>query len=237
MHLLATRTLFAIALITGLGVAVAARSPGGGAPPIPTSPEVPQIPVAPTVLQPILPTDSRHVRFQNLLPGQGKGVEGEKKGEGDKKADKSELPLIVETGPELTLGECITIALERQPSLKAVKASLAASEDGYRSLSNFGTVGTFFSPDLDIRKQQAQRGLAAAAAQYQQAHNEIVQDVTRLYYSAVYAKQQQAIADNFAGTLDQTVESIRAILDTEPDPKKLEGLTRGKLFSAENGLK
>lgn len=66
-----------------------------------------------------------------------------------------------ETGPEMTLGECITVALERQPRLKAVKASTAATEAGYKALTNFGTASTLISPDLDIRKQQAKRGLMA----------------------------------------------------------------------------
>ena len=102
---------------------------------------------------------------------------------------------VVETGPELTLGECIAIAIERHPHLKAVKASTSASTTGFNSLINFGTLGTLVSPDLDIRKQQAQRGLEGAAGSYQKEHNEIVQDATRLYYSAVYAKQQQGVAD------------------------------------------
>ena len=37
-------------------------------------------------------------------------------------------------GPELSLGECIAIAVERHPHLKAVQASTAATQAGYRAL-------------------------------------------------------------------------------------------------------
>lgn len=141
-----------------------------------------------------------------------------------------------ETGPELSLGECIAIALERSPNLRAERASLAASQSGYSALMRFGTVGTLVSPDLSIRKQQAERGLAAAAASYQKAHNEVVYDVTRLYYTAVYAKQQEAIAAEVTEYLEAMVKLVRTILDTTADPKDLAGLNEGKWLTMRIGL-
>jgi outer membrane protein TolC len=190
------------------------------------------VPVAPTIPAPV-PPPGPHVRFQNLIPTQGKAAEPEKAGN----AQKKEPIQFVETGPELSLGECISIALERQPSLKAARASMAATEAGYRSVMNFGTVGTLISPDLNIRKEQAQRGLAAAAADYQKAYNEVVQDVTRLYYTAVYARQQQQIADDLVGQLADLNDIIREILKTATKPEELGGLNPGKLYVAEMGLR
>lgn len=141
-----------------------------------------------------------------------------------------------ETGPEMTLGECIAVALERQPSLKAVLESTAATEAGYRALSNFGTASTILSPDLEIRKQQAKRGLMATSAEYQKLHNEIVQDVTRLYYTAVYARQQQQLAENVVVRIEFYVGLGRTLLETEKDPKNLEGFNTLKLRMMENGL-
>jgi len=66
--------------------------------------------------------------------------------------------------PELTLGECIAIAIERQPSLKAVQASQQATLTGQQALNNIGRVGSLLSPDLPIRKQQSSRGVVAAAS-------------------------------------------------------------------------
>jgi outer membrane protein TolC len=142
----------------------------------------------------------------------------------------------VDSGPELSLGECIAMALERQPSLKAVQASTSALEIGYRSLSKMGTAATLLSPDLEIRKQQAKRGLMATSAEYQKLHNEIVQDVTRLYYTAVYAKQQQQLAEYTVFNLDVLVNSGRELLEAEKDPKLLEGFNKIKLQIMEDGL-
>ena len=101
----------------------------------------------------------------------------------------------------------------------------------------FGTVGTLISPDLDIRKQQAQRGLAGTAGEYQKVHNEIVQDVTRLYFSAVYAKQQQAIADNVIEDLEELEKLIKSILKEAKTPADAAGLNPGKLLTLQMGLK
>jgi hypothetical protein len=141
-----------------------------------------------------------------------------------------------ESGPELSLGECIAIALERSPNLRAERASLAATQSGFTALMKFGTVGTLVSPDLSVRKQQAERGLAAAAASYQKVHNDVVYDVTRLYYTAVYAKQQEAIAAEVTDYLEAMVKLVRTILDTTADPKDLAGLNEGKWLTIRIGL-
>jgi outer membrane protein TolC len=156
------------------------------------------------------------------------GKNGQKNGNNEKYPD---------VGPELTLGECIAIALERQPALKAVKASTEATEAGHRALSKFGTPATIISPDLEIRKQQAQRGLMATSAEYQKLHNEVVQDVTRLYYTSVYAKQQQQLAKQVVDRLHFLVELGRKLLDDPKlDPKTLEGFNTLKLRMMETGL-
>jgi len=193
-----------------------------------------QQPVSPTVPAPAPRVQKHNVKLQNPLPAPAPlphtaAKNGQKNGNGN--SDK--LP---DTGPELTLGECVAIALERQPALKAVKASTAATEAGYRSLTNFGTVGTIISPDLEIRKQQAKRGLMATSAEYQKLHNEVVQDVTRLYYTAVYAKQQQELAELVVLRLTSLVEVGRELLKTVKDPKLLEGFNNLKLSIMEDGL-
>ncbi|MDY3551110.1 TolC family protein [Gemmata sp. JC717] len=142
-----------------------------------------------------------------------------------------------EAGPELSLGECVSIALARQPSLRAVLESTAAVEIGYKSLSNFGTAATLFSPDVDVRKQQAKRGLMATSAEYQKLHNELVQDVTRMYYTAVYAKQQQELANRVVLRLDNLIEIGREYLKTAPAQElKESGFNTLKLQMMENGL-
>jgi outer membrane protein TolC len=183
--------------------------------------------------------------FQNKLPpparlpkdaaGAANSAQPDKDGDknGKKNGNNDRYP---ETGPELSLGECIAIALDRQPSLKATRASAAATEAGYRALTNFGTVGTIISPDLEIRKQQAYRGLMAASAEYQKKHNEVVQDVTRLYYTAVYANQAKQVADNIVVQMDFLVKVGRKLLEDVKDPEQLKGFNTLKLRMMEDGL-
>src|SRR5262245_45158621 len=175
MSLPARTPLFAARLLAGLlplsvmiTATVSAKQPGPVAPTVPAP--------APGSIRP-----GPAIRFQPmpmplsapapLQPG-GVGNAGQGSKHGNDKDWEERCP---ETGPELSLGECIAIALERQPALKAAKDSALATQRGYEALTNFGTVGTIISPDLEIRKQQAYRGLMATSAEYQKLHNEIVQ--------------------------------------------------------------
>jgi outer membrane protein TolC len=109
--------------------------------------------------------------------------------------------------------------------LKAVMASELATTRGQQSLENIGRVGQTLSPDLPIRKEQASRGVIAAAADVQKTHNEVVQDVTRLYYTVVYAGQQEAIAADVVAQIELLVDIGEKILKS-PMPGQM---TRQKL--------
>jgi outer membrane protein TolC len=208
---------------------------GVGQPPLPTIPDPLALPNGPALPVPPPPVGA-DARARNAIAAKV-GLQKDKD-EKDKYDDPTpDLAPVVEKGPELSLGECIAIAEEHHPILKAARASLSATQAGSRALNNFGTPATLLSPDLDIRKQQAQRGLIASSAEYQRAHNEIVQDVTRLYYSAVYAKQQDAVAAGLIPQLRDYIRIARQLLDTEPDPKNLEGLTPGKVDVMRIGLR
>jgi hypothetical protein len=126
-------------------------------------------------------------------------------GNGDKPKD---------TTPELSLGECIALAVENQPALRAVRSSQNATGTGQQALNNIGRIGSLLSPDLPIRKQQAERGVIAAAADVQKLHNEVVHDVTRLYYSVVYARQQEQLADDIVAQLRAFVKLSEDLLNS-----------------------
>jgi outer membrane protein TolC len=115
---------------------------------------------------------------------------------------------------ELNLGECIGIAVERQPALRAVRASQEATGSGQSALNNMGRIGQLLSPDLPIRKQQAERGVIAAAADVQKLHNELVHDVTRLYFTVVYARQQLQLANDIAAQMKEFVKLAEALLNS-----------------------
>ena len=187
-------------------------------------------PVSPTVAPPVPAPRGHSVKAQQPLP-----APAPLPAQPDDKAAPGEP--AAETGPELTLGECIAIALERQPSLKAVQASAAATEAGFRSINKLNTAATLFAPDLDIRKQQARRGLMANSAEYQKLHNEVVQDATRLYYTAVYAGQQGQVAERVVLRLDTLVEIAREFLKTATAKELQEsGFNLLKLRLMESGL-
>ncbi|MGL6072768.1 MAG: TolC family protein [Fimbriiglobus sp.] len=127
-----------------------------------------------------------------------KASKKEKEDEKDKDDKKANPPLI--EGPPLTLGQCLAIAYERQPKIRAALLSHQSGEASYKALFNLGRIPERLTPDLEFRKQQACRGLAVSAASYQQTVQETTQDVTVLYYSYIYAKQQEATA---AGVIEQ----------------------------------
>ncbi len=188
-------------------------------------------PVAPTVPTAAPTVHGHSVKAQNPLPQPAPLPHTP-----DKNGQNGVADRYPESGPELTLAQCIAIALERQPSLAALRSSTAATEAGYRALSNFGTPATFISPDLEIRKQQAKRGLMATSAEFQKLHNEVVQDVTRLYYTSVYAKQQQQLAETVVARLTVLVDIAERLLKETKDAKDLEGFNTLKLQLMKTGL-
>ncbi|MDB5309665.1 MAG: Outer rane efflux protein [Gemmataceae bacterium] len=143
--------------------------------------------------------------------------------EGEKANDEKEV--AKDAGPELALGECIAIALERQPALKAVRASQQATSAGMHALNNIGRLGSLLSPDLPIRKEQSSRGVIAAAADVQKLHNEVVHDVTRLYYTVVYAHQQEQLAEEVVAQIELLVLAANKLLQSKQPGE----MTRAKL--------
>jgi outer membrane protein TolC len=131
--------------------------------------------------------------FLPLLPG---GLTAQ-----EPSAAKSPTEAVAPAAAQLTLGECLGVARERRPMVRAAILSYQASEASYAALFNLGTVPDLVTPDLPIRKQQAERGLTLAAAEVQKALQETTQDVTVLYYSYVYAKQQEQTAADISEQL------------------------------------
>src|SRR5262245_36099826 len=79
---------------------------------------------APSVSAPAPSVHGNHVKLQNPLPAPAP-LGADKNGQKNNNHDK-----YPETGPELSLGECVAIALERNPALKALQHSTAATEAG-----------------------------------------------------------------------------------------------------------
>lgn len=132
-------------------------------------------------------------------------------------SDDDKLPVVppadvTPAGPTLNLGECIAIAQERQPTIRGALHSQAASQRGYDALMNLPRVAEWVSPDVPVRREQARRGLTLAAAAVEQARRETTYDVIYLYYSFVYARQQEQTALNVIAELRIYLQVMREVL-------------------------
>src|SRR5205823_2709332 len=72
----------------------------------------------------------------------------------------------------------------------------------------------------------------AAAADVQKKHNEVIQDVTRLYYTIVYARQQELIAEDVVAQLELLLEVAEQLLKS-PQPGDI---TQAKISAMKIGL-
>ena len=105
-------------------------------------------------------------------------------------------PAAAPTGPTLSLGECIGIGLERNPTVKAAVHSLNAARAGQHALGNLPRYASFLKKDIPVRQQQSAHGVTIAEAEVKKARGDVTYDVTRLYYTYVYATQQEKTAND-----------------------------------------
>lgn len=112
----------------------------------------------------------------------------------------------------LDLEACLALVRERQPRVAAQRASLASAEDSLRALDSLH-VTALLVPELPIRRRQAALGVAAAVAAVDQAEHEAVYAVTRCYFTVVYAREQERVAQAIVGRLTATRDLAQKALD------------------------
>jgi outer membrane protein TolC len=123
-------------------------------------------------------------------------------------------PPAAQEEPKLSLVECLRIANERQPAIAAARASLAAHAAAQRGVNEL-RLPKLLVPDLPIRRQQALRGLDAAQAELYQSEYDTAYAVIRMYYTAVYARQQSEVADNVVRNLRFWQERVKDLVEKE----------------------
>jgi len=121
-------------------------------------------------------------------------------------------PSTSTNAPKLGLADCLRIARERQPALRAYQASLAAAEDGSQSLQKFGRLANLLAKDLPVRKEQACLGIEIAAARLQQAERETTYAVTRTYFSILFARDQRKVANKVVTELNDALENAKRLV-------------------------
>ena len=148
------------------------------------------------------------------------------------KKDREKLAPAATGDAALSLQECIAIAMERQPNVRASYAGLRAAEIGNRSLASFGPIAKLLSPDLPFRRQQADRGLTIGQADVVKVQFETVYDVTRLYYTFVYARQQELTATDILEQMDVFYDIAKELVEQGAQPD----LNQFSLFRMEDAI-
>ena len=158
----------------------------------------------------------------DVKPKTNEAKKDQDKDKDDEKPKTTETKAIEPPLPPLTLGECLAIAREHQPTIRAALHSQRAAELGYQSVMNLRPFTELFSPDIPVRREQARRGLAVSAAEIQLAIQENTQDVTFLYFSYVYARQSEQTASDVIEQMEayyQVAENIVKLGVREPKLK------------------
>ncbi len=137
------------------------------------------------------------------------------------------------TARPLTLGECLAIGRDQQPMIRAAYHSYQAGAVGAKALGDLGFVAGLVTPDLPIRKQQASRGLTLGAAEIQKVTQENTQDITVLYFSYVYARQQELTATDIIEQLEIYYEVAEGIVKSGARDPKMR-LNQFSLYSLQN---
>lgn len=160
------------------------------------------------------PTRLWHARFVRLMEGVGIPLVLSLVPGACAQAPVDVAPTMVVAAPvarALTLAECLSLAQERQPTIAAARASLAAAEEGSRSLQET-RIPSAIIHDLPYRRKQACLGAQIAAARVTQAELETRYAVTRTYYTVIYARQQERVARQVVDHLKATQDIARRVL-------------------------
>jgi len=133
--------------------------------------------------------------------------------------------------PKLNLGQCLSIAYEKQPKLAALRASVSSAEAGQRGLESARLLGAL-SADFKFRRQQASTGVCAATAELEQATHDVTQAVVWTYYSVVYAKEQVKVAREAVEFVDYYRNLVDKIVNAkEGGNKEINKITLNRMVS------
>jgi outer membrane protein TolC len=101
--------------------------------------------------------------------------------------------------------------MERQPSLAAHQATLAAAEQGLQVIDNL-RIPDCVVRELPYRRKQAQMGVTIAVAGVDLAERETVYSVTRMYLTVLYAREQLKVANDIVFNLGVTLDAAKRMV-------------------------
>jgi outer membrane protein TolC len=117
---------------------------------------------------------------------------------------------------KLDLAACKALALQKQPTVAAAHASLAAAIARQQALENL-CVPTFLQRDLPKRRQQASLGVTVAQAGVLQAEIDTTYAVEYAYISYLYALEQDRLARTILEELPKIQEGFKAPVEGDKD--------------------
>lgn len=133
--------------------------------------------------------------------------------------------------PKLNIGECLRIALEKQPKLIGMQASLRSAQASLAGQQRPSFL-VQFTGDHKYRLQQAQRGVCAAEAELNQTVHDVTHAVALTYYSVVYAREQRKVARDAVEFVDFYREQVEKILnDKKGGSKDINQITLNRLVA------
>ncbi len=112
-------------------------------------------------------------------------------------------------------------ALERQPSVAAARASLAAAMSRTQAVESMRMGGILFARDLPVRKQQAALGVQNYEASVCLAEAETKYGVTYFYIAYLYARQQQEVLLGSKKDLGDLHKTVKGFVESEQHKKFL----------------
>jgi hypothetical protein len=131
----------------------------------------------------------------------------------------AQVPSTVLPDRPLRLADCLAISQERQPSLTAARARLAAAQSKLASLESLDGPVVRMRHDLPIRRQQAWLGIEAAQAELSRLETENRYVVTRSYLSVLYARAQRKILDDLLDDLNYLQKRVRTSVEKKERPE------------------
>ena len=133
--------------------------------------------------------------------------------------------------PKLNIGECLRIALEKQPKLIGLQASLRSAQASLAGQQRPSLL-VQLTGDHKYRLQQAGKGVDAAQAESDQAVHDVTHAVALTYYSVVYAREQRKVARDAVEFVDFYREQVERILnDKKGGSKDINQLTLNRLVA------
>ena len=112
----------------------------------------------------------------------------------------------------VTLQECLDLALQQHPKLAAQRAGLAAAADGKKAVDSL-TLAGLVDHALRLRRKQADLGVTAASARLKQTECEVAYAVTRMYFTVLYARDQEALVQRVVDRLGAIQKAARQAVD------------------------